>query len=44
MNQGLILAGHDVSAGGLITTLLEMCFANTTGGMEIDLNAIAEKI
>ena len=43
VNQGLILAGHDVSAGGLITTLLEMCFANTTGGMEIDLNAIAEK-
>ena len=43
VNEGLILAGHDVSAGGLITTLLEMCFANTTGGMEIDLNQIAEK-
>ena len=43
VNEGLILAGHDVSAGGLITTLLEMCFANTTGGMEIDLNTVAEK-
>ena len=24
-----VLAGHDISAGGLITTLLEMCFSNT---------------
>ena len=29
VNEGLILAGHDISAGGLITTLLEMTFANT---------------
>ncbi len=43
VSEGLILAGHDVSAGGLITTLLEMCFANVEGGMEIDLDAIAEK-
>ncbi len=41
--EGLILAGHDVSAGGLITTLLEMCFANVEGGMEINLDAMAEK-
>jgi phosphoribosylformylglycinamidine synthase len=34
---GKILAGHDVSAGGLITTLLEMCYANTSGGMEVEL-------
>ena len=40
INKGLILAGHDISAGGLITTLLEMCFANTEGGMEIDLDKI----
>ena len=38
VNAGLILAGHDISAGGLITTLLEMCFANMDGGMEINLN------
>ena len=38
VNEGLILAGHDISAGGLITTLLEMCFANTEGGMEINLD------
>ena len=38
VNEGLIMAGHDISAGGLITTLLEMCFANTEGGMEISLD------
>jgi phosphoribosylformylglycinamidine (FGAM) synthase-like enzyme/phosphoribosylformylglycinamidine (FGAM) synthase-like amidotransferase family enzyme len=35
--DGLLLAGHDISAGGMITTLLEMCFGNTTGGLSIDL-------
>lgn len=38
VSKELILAGHDISAGGLITTLLEMCFANTEGGMEISLD------
>jgi len=38
VNEGLVMAGHDISAGGLITTLLEMCFANTEGGMEISLD------
>ena len=37
VKRGLMLAGHDISAGGLITTLLEMCFANTHGGMKINL-------
>lgn len=36
------MAGHDISAGGLITTLLEMCFSNMEGGMEISLNKIKE--
>ena len=39
IEEGLILAGHDVSAGGLITTLLEMTFANCEGGLNIDLSA-----
>lgn len=43
INEGIILAGHDVSAGGLITTLLEMNFANTEGGLEITLDGFAEK-
>nr|MCR5453589.1 phosphoribosylformylglycinamidine synthase [Bacteroidales bacterium] len=34
INQDLVLAGHDVSAGGLIVTLLEMCFANVKGGVD----------
>ncbi|WP_024993632.1 phosphoribosylformylglycinamidine synthase [Phocaeicola paurosaccharolyticus] len=42
VEKGLIIAGHDISAGGLITTLLEMCFANTDGGMEISLDKIKE--
>ena len=37
IKKGWIMAGHDISAGGLITTLLEMCFANPTGGMNINL-------
>ena len=43
VNKGYILAGHDISAGGLITTLLEMCFANVEGGMEISLEKIKEE-
>jgi len=42
IEQDMIMAGHDISAGGLVTTLLEMCFANTTGGIDIDLKDIAE--
>ena len=38
VNEGLIMAGHDISAGGMITTLLEMCFANTEGGMKLNLD------
>lgn len=37
------MAGHDISAGGLITTLLEMCFANVEGGMEVNLDKIKEQ-
>ena len=37
-----ILAGHDVAAGGLITTLLEMCFADQQLGAEINLSKLGE--
>jgi len=43
VNQGLILSGHDISAGGMITTLLEMCFSNVDGGLEINLDKIKEE-
>ena len=42
IEQGLILAGHDISAGGMITALLEMCFANVEGGLEVNLDSISE--
>jgi phosphoribosylformylglycinamidine synthase len=38
-----IVAGHDIGSGGLITTLLEMCFANINLGAKIDLSSFAEK-
>ena len=40
VHRGWLLAGHDVSAGGLITTLLEMTFANRHGGLHIDLHEL----
>ena len=43
IRDGKIAAGHDVGSGGLITTLLEMCFADNDLGMDLDLNAIGEQ-
>ena len=40
--DGQILAGHDVASGGLITTLLELCFADLDLGATLDLTAIGE--
>jgi phosphoribosylformylglycinamidine synthase len=42
-NEGLF-AGHDIGSGGLITTLLEMCFAENRVGLQIDLSAFDERI
>jgi len=39
-----ILAGHDVSAGGLITALLEMNFPNVNGGLSINLDSFDSDI
>ena len=38
IKRGWVMAGHDISAGGLIVTLLEMCFANNRGGLHINLH------
>jgi phosphoribosylformylglycinamidine synthase len=43
VNEGKIAAGHDISSGGLITSLLEMNFANNWSGMNIDITAFEEK-
>jgi phosphoribosylformylglycinamidine synthase len=43
IRDGKILAGHDVSSGGLITTVLEMCFADVNLGAKIDFSSLGEK-
>ncbi len=40
IERGLVLAGHDISAGGMITAMLEMCFANPQGGLEARLDKL----
>ena len=42
IEKGWIMAGHDISAGGLVTCLLEMCFANTKGGLHINLHDLCQ--
>ena len=37
-----ILAGHDISEGGLITALLEMTFANNKTGLNLKLDSLGE--
>ena len=38
-----ITAGHDVASGGLITTLLEMCFADVNLGADFDISSLNEE-
>lgn len=42
IQDGKIVAGHDVASGGLITTLLEMCYANLQTGATLDLSSLGE--
>lgn len=42
IRNGKIAAGHDIGSGGLITTLLEMSFAEVNLGAEYDLTALNE--
>ncbi len=42
IKEGKIEAGHDIGSGGLITTLLEMCFADNNLGASIDLSSLGE--
>ncbi len=43
ISQGLILAGHDISSGGMLTALLEMCFPSQSVGMQVDVTQLVEK-
>ncbi len=40
VGKQMLLAGHDISAGGMITTALEMCFANVNGGLAINARSL----
>ena len=40
IGENKISAGHDISSGGIITTLLEMCFPTATAGMNLDLTSL----
>jgi phosphoribosylformylglycinamidine synthase len=39
IEQGAVMSGHDISAGGLAVTLLEMCFPNKKGGIAVNIGA-----
>lgn len=43
VKEGKIQAGHDIGSGGLITTLLEMCFADRDLGASVDLSALGDQ-
>lgn len=43
IKAGKIQAGHDIGSGGLITTLLEMCFADRDLGANIDLTSLSDQ-
>lgn len=42
IKEGQIIGGHDIASGGLITTLLEMCFSDIDLGAELDLTDLGE--
>lgn len=42
IQTGMVMAGHDISSGGLLTSLLEMNFANSETGMNIDFSGYKE--
>ena len=42
ISNDYVTSGHDISSGGLITSLLEMCFPNNMIGAEIDLSFYEE--
>lgn len=44
VRKQLILAGHDISEGGFITALLEMCFARPDTGLTLKLSGANEDL
>ena len=43
IQKDAITAGHDIASGGLITTLLEMCFADVNLGANFDISSLNEE-
>ncbi|WP_194852692.1 phosphoribosylformylglycinamidine synthase [Nonlabens antarcticus] len=44
IKEGKVLAGHDISSGGMITTLLEMCFPSQNIGMKLSLRDLGDDV
>ncbi|HNW52356.1 MAG TPA: phosphoribosylformylglycinamidine synthase [Prolixibacteraceae bacterium] len=42
IENGMVASGHDIGGGGLITSLLEMCFSDNESGLEVDLTGLNE--
>jgi len=42
IKEDKILAGHDISAGGMLTTLLELCFSQEMVGLNLNISALGE--
>ncbi|WP_409150725.1 phosphoribosylformylglycinamidine synthase [Sphingobacterium sp. BS-2] len=42
INNGQVAAGHDIGSGGLVTSLLELCFADVDLAAEYDLSCLNE--
>ena len=43
ITKNIIVAGHDISAGGLITTLCEMCFSDNNVGADLVFDSLNEQ-
>jgi phosphoribosylformylglycinamidine synthase len=44
ISDGKILAGHDISGGGLVTALLEMCFPRKGAGIRADISGFGKDV
>ncbi|OOG73043.1 phosphoribosylformylglycinamidine synthase [Algoriphagus sp. A40] len=42
IEKGLVLSGHDISSGGTITALLEMCFPSQKVGLKVKESRLGE--
>ena len=42
IEKSMIASGHDIGGGGLITSLLEICFSDNESGLELDFTFLEE--